>query len=235
MTILATYLIAAFLGAAVGAVEIFQRYRAEPFYALRTRWGTYYVGFNGAMSLVAVWVVQLAGQLADKSDLELLQWAAGCGFGAAAVLRAKLMNLKLSDGKELALGPEIVIQTFLAVLDRELDRDRAGKRWEKVRELFAGIDFDRAKLRLPIQVFQAMQGVTEEETQKLMKGVADVESMTGLDSQDKAYLLGYYLLDLVGDEFLAEVLGKHRDDFVALPPTDAGEPPALPAGSSGAR
>lgn len=224
MTILATYAIAAFLGATVGAVEIFQRYRAEPFYALRTRWGAYYVGFNGAMSLVAVWVVDLAGQLDLTDELELLQWAAACGFGSSVILRAKLINLKLSDGKELALGPEIVIQTFLSVLDRELDRERAGKRWDKVHELFLGIDFDRAKLRLPIQVFQAMQGVTEEETEKLMKSVAEVETMNGLDSQDKAYLLGYYLLDLVGDEFLAEVLGKHREDFVALPPAAPPEP-----------
>ena len=94
--------------------------------------------------LTGIDVLRLTGDASARFDftnpndqLELLQWAAACGFGSSVILRAKLINLKLSDGKELALGPEIVIQTFLSVLDRELDRERAGKRWDKVRELFS--------------------------------------------------------------------------------------------------
>lgn len=180
-----------------------------------------YVAFNAAMGAAAFGVVVLTHASLNESDLgTLVQWAALAGFGSAAVLRAKLLSLKLAEGKELALGPEIVIQTFLSVIDRELDRNRARKRWNTVRSLFLGIHFDRAKLRLPIQVFQAMQGVTEEETQALMARIGEVDEMTTLDQQDKAYLLGFYLLDLVGEEFLTEVLSHHREDFAAPPDAD---------------
>jgi hypothetical protein len=118
------------------------------------------------------------------------------------------------------------VQTVLSVLDRELDRLRAQDRFQTVRTLLAGIDFEKAKLRLPLQVFQAMQTVTEEETQKLMKRVAEVDDMKTLDSQDKSYLLGFYLLDLVGEEFLTAILSEHRKDFAATP--GSGTPLAAP-------
>ncbi len=218
------YLVSVVLGALVGAVEVFQRYRAEPFLALLNRWGGAYVAFNAVVAAAAFWVAVEAEALNSSSGtLTLLRWAAVAGFGSAALLRAKLLNIKLSDGKEVALGPEIVVQTFLAILDRELDRYRARRRFDTVRKLLLGVDFERAKLRLPLQVFQAMQTVTEEETQRLMNGVAEVDEMATLSSQDKSYLLGFYLLDLVGEDFLSEILDKHRGDF-----SPATKPPSVP-------
>jgi hypothetical protein len=219
MTLALAFVVAGLLGGLVGAVEIFQRYRAEPFRAVLNPWGAAYLVFNAGTSAIAFWVAAVANSLTEKTaSLALMQWAALAGFGASALIRAKLLNIKLSDGKEVALGPEIVVQTFLAVLDRELDRYRGQRRFETVRRLMREVDFERAKLRLPLQVFQAMQAVTEEETEKLMQRVAEVDGLTTLSSQDKAYLLGFYLLDLVGEEFLAGILDKYKDDFTASPP-----------------
>jgi hypothetical protein len=179
-------------------------------------WGAAYLVFNASMALLAFWIAQIAEKLtATTPTLDLLQWAALAGFGSSALIRTKLLNIKLAEGKELALGPELVVQTFLAVLDRELDRHRAARRFDTVRRLLTGIDFERAKLRLPLQVFQAMQTVTEEETAKLTKRVAEVDDLKTLDPRDKSYLLGFYLLDLVGEEFLAVILEKYESDFTA--------------------
>jgi hypothetical protein len=234
VSLVLAYVVAGVIGGLVGAVEIFQRYRAEPFPAVLNRWGAAYLLFNAGMALAAFWVATAARSLTETTAaLELVQWAALAGFGSSAVIRAKLLDIKLGDGKELALGPEIVVQTFLAVLDRELDRYRGQRRFDTVRRLLAGVDFERAKLRLPLQVFQAMQAVTEEETEKLMKRVAEVDELATLSSQDKAYLLGFYLLDLVGEEFLAGILDKHKDDFQVVAPAVGpagvpGDPPPEP-------
>lgn len=232
MTLVAAYLAAAGFGVLVGTVEVFQRYRAEPFQALWNRWGGLYVGFNGAVAAAAFAVAHASQDLASTSPgLTLLQWSAAAGFGSSVLLRSKLLNVQMTGGKEIALGPEIVVQTFLAIVDRELDRLRARRRFDTVHRLFAGIDFERSKLRLPLQVFQAMQGVTEEETQTLMARVAEVDEMKTLGDEDKAFLLGFYLLDLVGEEFLTEVLDRYKSEFSA-----AGSPPAsaprAPAGGT---
>ena len=69
-----------------------------------------------------------------------------------------------------------------------------------------GIDFERAKKRLPRELFLAMQSVPEEEAAHIARPIDEIDRMDDLTSQDKSYLLGYYLLDLVGNEFLASVL-----------------------------
>lgn len=215
MSQLPYYLTAAFIGGLVGAVEILQRYKAEPFKAIGNRWGISYILFNSLAAVVAYYVVVLAkGVGPDTASLAKLQWSTLSGFGAAAILHSKFLSIKIADGKEVALGPEIVVQTFLSVIDRQLDRTRAKDRFNAVRRLMEKIDFEKAKIRLPMQIFQAMQGVTEEESDTLVDRIAEIDEMEALSSQDKSYILGFYLLDLVGEKFLSEILPEYIDDFI---------------------
>lgn len=209
-----SWVLAAALGGLVGAVEIAQRYHAEPIRAVTNRWGLVYIGINCVFALLAFWVAWSNQRLAVENDgLVLAKWAAAAGLGSSVLLRAKLFDVKLAEGKEAALGPEIIVQTCLGVLDRQLDRERARFRFETVRNLFRGIDYEKAKIGLPQQVFQAMQTATPEDFDRLMKGIAEIDKWEKPDSQGKAYLLGYYLLDLVGDEFLTAILKKYGDDY----------------------
>jgi hypothetical protein len=83
-------------------------------------------------------------------------------------------------------------------------------------------------------VFQALQTVTEEETQRLTARLAEVDSMTNLSPSDKSYMLGYYLLDLVGADFLKDVLARYGDAFSSRPDGNqlrSGQKPADPTGN----
>ena len=71
-----------------------------------------------------------------------------------------------------------------------------------MRELMVGIDFERAKRRLPRELFLAMQSVPEEEAAQVSRPIDEIDRMDDLSSQDKSYLLDL----LVGKEFLAAVL-----------------------------
>ena len=79
-----------------------------------------------------------------------------------------------------------------------------------------GVDFEKAKMRLPKELFLAMQSVPEDEAAQVARPIDEIDSMDGLNSQDKSYLLGYYLLDLVGKEFLTSVLNnpKLRNEYL---------------------
>lgn len=200
------------VGVVVGAVEILQRYRDAPFRAVFNGWGIGYVVLNAAVSFGAFWVLQhwidspASGASAQPDTLRLLGLAAGAGFGGAAVMRARLATIRLPTGQEFGFGPVIVIETLLSVVDRQLDRQLASERYRTVHELMEGIDFERAKKRLPRELFLAMQSVPEEEAEQVARPIDEIDRMDDLDSQDKSYLLGYCLLDLVGKEFLASVL-----------------------------
>ena len=175
-------------------------------------WGIGYVVLNAAVSYGAFWVLYhwLDTPPADASGqsdtLHLMGLAAGAGFGGAALIRARLATIRLPSGQEFGFGPVIVIETLLSVVDRQLDRQLATERYHTVHELMVGIDFERAKRRLPRELFLAMQSVPEEEAAQVSRPIDEIDRMDDLSSQDKSYLLGYYLLDLVGKEFLAAVL-----------------------------
>ena len=200
------------VGVAVGAVEILQRYRDAPFRAVFNGWGIGYVVLNAAVSYDAFWVLYHwldtppAAASGQSDTLHLLGLAAGAGFGGAALIRARLATVRLPSGQEFGFGPVIVIETLLSVVDRQLDRQLATERYHTVHELMVGIDFERAKRRLPRELFLVMQSVPEEEAAQVSRPIDEIDRMDDLSSQDKSYLLGYYLLDLVGKEFLAAVL-----------------------------
>ena len=156
-----------------------------------------------------IWVLTTENQDPQPSVLDHLRWTAVCGLGAVAFLRTKLVNVQGADGKNMVLGPEIIIRTFLKVIDHEFDREPVNDRFELVRNLMENFDFEKAKIRLPIRIFQAMQGLSEEESQTLMDRIEEVEGMDMLDSQAKSYFLGFYLLDLVGEKFLTDLFNKY--------------------------
>ena len=200
------------VGVAAGAVEILQRYRDAPFRAVFNAWGIGYVALNAVVSYGAFWVLyhwigsspsEASGQ---SPTVHLMGLAAGAGFGGAALIRARLASIRLPNGQEFGFGPVIVIETLMTVVDRQLDRQLATERYRTVHELMEGIDFERAKKRLPRKLFLAMQSVPEEEATQVTRPIDEIDRMEDLDSQDKSYLLGYYLLDLVGRELLASVL-----------------------------
>ena len=122
-----------------------------------------------------------ADAFGQSETLHLLGLAAGAGFGGAALIRARRATIRLPS-------------------------KRCVHRYHKVHELMVGIDFERAKRRLPRELFLAMQSVPEEEAAQVSRPIDEIDRMDDLSSQDKSYLLGYYLLDLVGKEFLAAVL-----------------------------
>ena len=207
-------LLGALVGLVVGAVEILQRYRDAPFRAVFNLWGVGYVLLNAAISYGTFWVAYHwagtppAAASAESNTLQLLGLSATAGFGGAAVIRARLTSIRLPNGQEFGIGPAIVIETLLSIVDRQLDRQLATARYNTVHQLMEGIDFEKAKMRLPKELFLAMQSIPEDEAAQVARRIDEIDSMDGLSSQDKSYLLGFYLLDLVGKEFLTSVLNN---------------------------
>jgi hypothetical protein len=214
--------IAAAIGCAVGMMEIIQRYKSEPFSAVFTTWGELFCLFNGLMSaagFLLLYYMALDGQ--PMTVLEGLKLAALGGFGAPVILRAKILTGRLPDGQEVPVGPDYVVQTFLDVIDRKLDQLRARVRYDTVHRLMKDIDFEKARLKLTSQLYLAMQSVSEAELAEFRARVDELYRIDDatMDRQEKAYNLGYYLLDLVGRDFLEHVVGQYRDELsISRPP-----------------
>src|ERR1700722_16477030 len=134
------------LGASAGASEIVSRYRDEPLRAVGKPWGITYLLLNGIVSLGAYGLlIRYPKQLPASIEGDHLMMAFTAGFGAMGVLPSKFFFFRADDGKEYPIGPSIVTETFLRLLDRNIDRQRATERQDVVFERMKDIrGFDDA-------------------------------------------------------------------------------------------
>ena len=68
-----------------------------------------------------------------------------------------------------------------------MDRQLATARYDTVHELMQGIDFEKAKLRLPKELFLAMQSVPEDEAAQVARPIDEIDRRDDLSSQDKSF------------------------------------------------
>lgn len=131
-------------GALVGLSEILSRYRDEPLLATATNSGMSYLAFNGIVSVIAFGVLRkYPSQIFPAVQNDLFLTAIVAGFGAMVVFRSKLFTFKSSDGNEYPIGPAIVLDTILKMIDSKIDRRRATERQTRVYDAFGRQRFSK--------------------------------------------------------------------------------------------
>jgi hypothetical protein len=204
-------------------VELISRYRDEPFKTVaREPWAWIYLLLNGALGVVAYCVLREVAPT-DRA-LGPFETAVGAGLGAAVVIRARVITARVGN-TEVALGPGYVVDQFLAVVDRQIDRRRAVDRKQLVHKVMDGVDFALALPYAKTMLTGSMQNLSLKERNDLGASLVRIQQDAGLDSQLKSYDLGFVLLDFLGDK-LVEELFKDKERFKLVP---AALPAAAPA------
>ncbi len=207
--------LAILFGELVGFSEITTRYRDEPLRATFNRFGVVYLLINGLLSGCAFFLMQAYGDkiFPGLQGSPLLEAIVG-GFGAMTVLRSKLFVFRTDDGKEIPIGPDLVIASLLRIMDRKIDRLRAARRQQLVFELAQRIataagndnDFDNPNSFILISL-ASFQNLSTDEKQQITT-TADVlrEKFKGKPSLFKAMILGFAVLDIAGEENLRAIM-----------------------------
>jgi len=201
--------VAVSFGELVGFSEIITRYRDEPLRATFNRYGILYLLINGALSGCAYFLLRAYGAriFPAAQDPPLLA-SIVAGFGSMAVLRSKLFVFRTDDGKDIPIGPDLVISSVLRIVDRKIDRLRAARRQQLVFELakrIAGVigsdsDFDNPNSFVSISLASFQNLSTEEKQQIVSKSEELREKLKGKPSLFKAMVLGFVVLDIAGEE-----------------------------------
>jgi hypothetical protein len=207
--------LAILFGELVGFSEITTRYRDEPLRATFNRFGIAYLLINGVFSGCAFFLMRAYGAkiLPSAQEPPLMAAIVG-GFGAMTVLRSKLFVFRTDDGKEIPIGPDLVITSILRIMDRKIDRLRAARRQQLVFELAQRIaqaagndaDFDNPNSFVIISL-ASFQNLSTEEKQQIT-ATSDVlrEKFKGKPSLFKAMILGFVVLDIAGEENLRAIM-----------------------------
>jgi hypothetical protein len=120
--------LAAAFGMLVGGAELISRYRDEPWRALSSSHGQFYVLAN---LLASVGVFSLLVRSHDTLFPHLgIEWLAlVAGLGAMAVLRSKIFTFHTKSKEEVPVGPDGVVKAYLDWADRGVDRRQSDRRW----------------------------------------------------------------------------------------------------------
>jgi hypothetical protein len=202
-------------GELVGFSEITTRYRDEPLRAMFNRFGISYLLVNGFLSGCAFAVMRgYSDKIFPGVKDDPLLTATVAGFGAMIVLRSKLFVFRTDDGKEIPIGPDLVIASILRIMDRKIDRLRAARRQQLVFELAksiaaaAGNDatFENPNSFVLISL-ASFQNLSTEEKQQITETADQLqEKFKGKPTLLKAMILGFVLLDIAGEDNLSAIM-----------------------------
>ena len=209
---LANSVLAATLGALVGATELVARYRDAPKDVLRLRAAILYIGLNALAAGIALIVIDAFGwTFGMKSDAVPVVKVAVAGLGAMALFRSALFTVRTGD-VDVDAGPHALLKVILGTVDRAVDRKRAYRRSITVKEIMAGVDFDKARQALPAYCLALMQNVSVEEQQAVANEVAKLEA-ADLGQTIKSRSLGLLLLNVIGEDVLRASIDALSDEI----------------------
>lgn len=220
-------------GALTGMSEIMLRYRDEPLRATVTRYGLSYLALNGLIATSALFILMhYEDGVFPGLKNDLFMKAIVAGFGAMAVFRSKLFTYRAEDGREFPVGPIIVLDTVLKVLDRKIDRQRSSERQRLVFEQLKDITaYDFAANYLVVSLL-SYQNLTTDEKAVIANAVKEYREQTQWPTQLKSMALGFAFLTIAGEENFAEVVKNLKAALAQAQSAPAGgaAAPAVPGG-----
>lgn len=215
-------LIVAWFSGLVAYGELVSRYHDSParlFGALAT---PLYLLINIAAGVAALLIV-IRLQLFDHTQAPRLYRILLAGFGAIAFFRSSLFTARVGD-TDVGVGPSALLQSLLGAADRMIDRDQAQGRATDVANIMREVDFNEAQQSLPSLCFVLVENITPADQQGVSEQIKRLAAATDISLDQKAIILGVYLIRLVGADVLdlaVEALGAE----ICKPPPPGESPP----------
>jgi hypothetical protein len=202
-------LLAAGLGASVGASELVSRYRDEPVQALLSPSAMAYLFLNSLVSACVYGLLtRYSKMLIPALANDPLMRSIAAGFGAMALLRSKFFTLRTERGEDIAIGPDAAVSAFLATADRGVDRARAARRLDlvfrraaEVANATQGKDFVQTSLA-------AFQNLSNDEKQALRVQIEGIYTGSKLPEELKLQALCYGILSIFGERNFNQLLSN---------------------------
>ena len=222
-------------GASVGASEILSRNRDEPFLAVVSPPGLYYLAVNAGISIIAFYLLHhFSDSIMPGVMKDPLLASVAAGFGAMIVMRARILNFK-NDGGE-ATGPDSVISNFLTSINMQIVRYRASQRQRTVYFETQKVIDPRTAPDFLLTFLISYQDLTNEERAIIGGEIKRIYQDSELGSARLKFMaVAFGLLNVVGQKnfrALMEQLSNYQQLVIEPPPQPppqevaSGQPPA---------
>lgn len=214
-------------GCIVGAAKLISRHSDYRFHALVTAPSLGYLSLNGFLSISALLAIDylrpawLGYEVGNQGEVthhpDTIRLVLTAGFGAAAFFRSSLFKLKTQDG-EIAVGPAIIIDIFLNVIDEAVDRVIGNKRLTDVQSIMMDVDFAKASGSLPTLCFASLKRLSPEVQRQFAVQLKELVEAPNLNEKVRSISLGLTIMNLTGQPILREAVRQLGDDIKHKPP-----------------
>lgn len=213
------FAIAALLGGAVGVVEILGRYRHAPLRAVLTGSGICYFLINVSASCAAYYLLCVFAVFPGTTAADEVKRVLTAGFGSLVFMRSSLFKVRVGDS-DVGIGPAAILDTFLLVADRGVDRREAVARAQDVTALLTHVRDPRIVAKMLTKYSLAlMQNVDDKTSDDLGAAIGKILADPEIPDAIKMDIVALRLGVVVGPDVLeaaVEALGD-RLNAAAVP------------------
>ena len=203
------------LGMLTAFAEIIQKFSDEPMAALGTPQALIYHVLNGAISIFALYLLLLY-EVPVATQLDKIQAVAVAGLGAMLIMRSKLFNVKAGD-KEIAFGPEQIVNVFLRFMEHSIDRIRSSARIAFIKRVMDNLEFEHI-VGYTITMLESAQALGDKKDQ-LIKDIGELRTNQDVtDGQLRSYRMGFLMLNSMGEDFVEELYEERRPEWLIKAP-----------------
>lgn len=208
-----SYLAVAALAGLVGVTEILSRYRDVPLIVLREWPAWTYIGTNAAAGMLALLVIDAFDwSFGDDftARVQRVLQVVTAAFGALAIMRTAVIQIRVED-RDVHVGPHWLLNVLLGFTANRMSIRRASHVQGITSRIMSDVDFDQAKQQLPSYCFSLMK--TPEDAQKAVSREVTSFDIPTMANKTKSLQLGLVLLDLVGEDVLAQAVETLSDEI----------------------
>lgn len=129
-----------------------------------------------------------------------------------------MVSARVGD-KDVAIGPAYVVDKFLEVLDSQIDRERALKRTDLVKEVMKDRDYSHiVPYYAKVFIVSSLQNLSSDQREQLARNISEIEST--IPEQCRAYALGFMILAHVGEANFATMFDDVKFAAPVVPPNE---------------
>jgi len=226
---------AGLIASLVAYSELLSRYQDDPWRAVQTRQALAYGLVNAGAGLLAAWwlatffpnlvaTAETANKTGAAPVVDGLKLTVIAGFGALVAMRTSLLKLRMPNGDDVSFGPALIIDRFMAVLDRGVDRKMAEYRCAVAASLAGKINFDQQSASLVSLCIVSLTNPAATDEQQVTGVMRALAGRTDISPYVKSMSLLLTLLGLVGEPVLRKNVDEVTGAGASSPP-----PPSSPA------
>jgi len=211
------YFWAAIVAAVVSLAELATRYKDDPWLAVCSGPAVLYTCINAGLAACCVGLLlhydpnafadvnasaqdKAAGNAYDAIKVVLM-----CGLGSLALLCASVFKARVHD-TDVSVGPAIVIEQILKVVDRAIDRKLAEQRANIVAEFVPKVDFASQGMALCSVSLALLQNHTADEKAKIEAVYEELKANDDIDARTRSTILILAVLDSLGKKALGQAV-----------------------------